>query len=406
MLLLVPWPAAAPGREETMFHGRLHTRPLLAAVVAAVAACEEPAAPAPADEPVFAAGDRVGLPLPLSTGEERLLFAQGKVVFQTVFTPATGLGPLFNQASCAECHEDPVAGGVGDEVEVHATAYQGGGCNDLSAEGGPVIQDSVTPALHAALGIDRAPMPPDTTATARRTTPALFGFGLLDAVPDEAILALADPDDRNGDGISGRPNRSADGRLGRFGRKAFVPTLREFNAKAFVAEMGITNPAEPVEGTVGGNPLPAGVDPASDPEITQDALDAADAFVRLLAPPRTQLLSLAQMRGRQVFSSIGCVACHVPALQTGSQPVRALSKKVVPAYTDLLLHDMGSDLADICLGLATPSEFRTEPLMGVRFKSAFLHDGRAPTIEAAVELHGGEAAAARDRFVRLSLKQR
>src|SRR5437879_1000051 len=111
--------------------------------------------------------------------------------------------------------------------------------------GGPVIQDSVTPALHAALGIDRAPMPPDTTATARRTTPAVFGLGLLDAVPESAILALADPDDANGDGISGRPNRSADGRLGRFGRKAFVPTLREFTAAAFRNEMGITNPALP-----------------------------------------------------------------------------------------------------------------------------------------------------------------
>src|SRR5213594_1954169 len=155
MLLLVPWPAAAPCREETMFHGRLHTRSLLAALVVAVAACEEPAAPSPADEPVFAAGDGVGLPLPLSTGEERLLFAQGKVVFQTVFTPATGLGPLFNANSCAECHEDPVVGGVGDELETHATAYHGGVCDDLGRIGGPVIQDSMTPALAQFLGIEK-----------------------------------------------------------------------------------------------------------------------------------------------------------------------------------------------------------------------------------------------------------
>ncbi len=389
-----------------MFHGRLHIRSLLAVVVAAITACEEPAAPSMADEPVFAAGDGVGLPLPLSNAQERRLFRQGQVMFQTVFTPATGLGPLFNQTSCAGCHEDPVVGGVGDELEVHATAYQGGVCNDLSTEGGPVIQDSVTLALHAALGIDRAPMPPDTTATARRTTPAVFGLGLLDAVPDSAILALADPDDRNGDGISGRPNRSADGRLGRFGRKAFVPTLREFTALAFRNEMGVTNPAVPGEETVGGNPMPPGVDPTTDPEITQHALDATEAFMRLLAPPRPQTLSLAQTRGRQIFSSIGCVACHVPALQTGFNPVKALSNKLAPAYTDLLLHDMGSNLADICLGLAEPSEFRTEPLMGMRFKSVYLHDGRAPTIEAAIELHGGEATAARDRFVRLSLPQR
>jgi len=392
-----------------MLQGGPHTRLLLAALVAAVTACAEPAAPG-IDEPflpggtILGATSGVGLPLPLSTADERRLFTRGRVAFQTVFTPATGLGPLFNGNSCAECHEDPVAGGVGDEVEVHATVYQGGVCDDLSASGGPVIQDSVTPALHAALGIDKEPLPPEATGTAHRTTPALFGFGLLDAVPDSAILALADPDDRNGDGISGRPNRSADGRLGRFGRKAFVATLREFNSDAFVIEMGITTPTRPREEGIGGDPLPAGVDPTPDPEITQEDVDAADAFVRLLAPP-PQALSVARTRGRRIFSSIGCVACHVPALQTGYNPVTALSNRVVPAYTDLLLHDMGPDLADICLGLAEPSEFRTEPLMGVRFKSVFLHDGRAPTIEAAIELHGGEAAAARDRFAQLSSQQ-
>ena len=393
-----------------MLQGGPHTRLLLAALVAAVTACAEPAAPG-TDEPFLPGGTLlgatydVGASLPLSTADERRLFTRGRVAFQTVFTPATGLGPLFNGNSCAECHEDPVAGGVGDEVEVHATVYQGGVCDDLSASGGPVIQDSVTPALHAALGIDKEPLPPEATGTAHRTTPALFGFGLLDAVPDSAILALADPDDRNGDGISGRPNRSADGRLGRFGRKAFVATLREFNSDAFVNEMGITTPTRPREEGIGGNPLPAGVDPTPDPEITQEDVDAADAFVRFLAPP-PQALGFGPMPGRGIFSSIGCAACHVPALRTGDNPVTALSNTVVPAYTDLLLHDMGPDLADICLGLAEPSEFRTEPLMGVRFKSVFLHDGRAPTIEAAIELHSGEAAAARDRFGALSMKQR
>ena len=96
----------------------------------------------------------------------------------------------------------------------------------------------------------------------------------------------------------------------------------------------------------------------------------------------------------------------MPALFTGPNRVSALSHKVVRAYTDLLLHDMGPDLADICVARALPSEFRTEPLMGVRFKSVYLHDGRAPTIEAAIELHGGEATAARDRFVQLSSQQR
>ena len=348
----------------------------------------------------------LGGPLPFLTSGEQRLFASGNVVFQTVFTPATGLGPLFNNTACAQCHEDPVVGGIGEEVEVHATAYQGGVCSDLAAVGGPVIQDSMTPALRAALGIDKEPVPAAATGIGHRTTPSVLGFGLLDAVPDAEILARADPDDRDGDGISGRPNRSADGRIGRFGRKAQVPTLREFVEQAFVMEMGITNPAIPTEHTVGGAPLPAGVDPTSDPELTQQGLDAAVAFSQLLAPPAPVGNPVIRMGGQQIFSRIACDGCHVPRLRTGDNPVRALRYKYVEAYTDLLLHDMGPDLADICLGLAEPAEFRTEPLMGLHFKSNFLHDGRASSIEEAIRLHAGEATGARDRFLALSERQR
>ncbi len=358
------------------------------------------------DRGIVSLTPRVGRPLRMLTRDERALFARGSVVFQTVFTPATGLGPLFNNTACAQCHEDPVVGGVGEELELHATAFQGGACNDLAALGGPVIQDSVTPALHEALGIDREPVPPEASATGRRTTPSILGFGLLDAVPDAEILALADPEDRDGDGISGRPNRAADGRIGRFGRKAQVPTLREFNASAFVMEMGITNPEAPTEQTIRGAPLPPGVDPTPEPELAQQDLDAADAFVRFLAPPTPFGSFVARTNGNRIFSRIGCAGCHVPALRTGPNPVRALAYQVVYAFTDLLLHDMGPDLADICLGLATPSEFRTEPLMGLRFKTTFLHDGRAPTIDGAIRLHAGEAGGARDRFLALSPRER
>jgi len=153
---------------------------------------------------------------------------------------------------------------------------------------------------------------------------------------------------------------------------------------------------------VGGNPLPAGVDPLPEPEIDQEAIRTADAFVRFLAPPAPLHPGREGKRGRALFASIGCAACHVPVLKTGDNPVRALSHRKVAAYTDLLLHDMGPDLADICLGLATPSEFRTEPLMGLHLMPSFLHDGRAKTLEEAVTLHGGEAARARDRFQSLS----
>lgn len=361
---------------------------LLLGAVTAMAACRRP--PQPGD------------PLRGLSAAERDRFGRGRVAFDSVFTPEAGLGPLFNADACGECHEAPVAGGAGDEVERHAAAFHpqgpGGACDELVALGGPVFQQRVTPALRAAIGIDSEPVPPQATVIAARTSPDIFGFGLLDAVPDSAILALADPDDRDGDGISGRPNRFFDGRLGRFGRKALVPTLRDFNDGAFVIEQGITNPAAPDEGTLGGRPFPPGTDPTPEPELSRDATDLVDFFVRLLAPPTPQRLSREARLGSEVFARVGCEGCHVPALRTGDSPVPALRRREVAAYTDLLLHDMGPELADICFALATPSEFRTEPLMGARLMTRFLHDGRATTLEQAIDLHGGEGAKARDLF--------
>jgi len=351
-----------------------------------------------------------GDPLPGLSAAERAQFDSGRAVFDSTFTPQVGLGPLFNASGCGECHEDPVTGANGDEVEHNATVFHperaGAMCDELADKGGPVFQDSVTPALHAALGIDREPRPPSATIIAERTTPDILGFGLLDAVPDSVILSYADPDDKNHDGISGRPNRFFDGRLGRFGRKASVPTLREFNDGAFQVEIGITNPSVPVEGTVAGDPLPAGTDPAPEPEIGARGLELADAFVRLLAPPAPLKQSREARRGRDVFAQVGCTGCHIPTLRTGDNPIPALSHKEVAAYTDLLLHDMGPQLADICFGLAKPSEFRTEPLMGVTLATKFLHDGRAKTPEQAIEMHGGEGMRSRDLFEALPAADR
>ncbi len=348
-----------------------------------------------------------GDPLRGLTAEELARFDMGRAVFERTFSPETGLGPLFNANACGECHERPVSGGTGDEVEVHVAAVRPDGfCDPLDGQGGFVIQQHATPALTAALGIEREPVPPEATAQAGRSTPDLLGFGLLDAVPDAAILALADPEDRNHDGISGRLNRFVDGRLGRFGRKAFVPTLKEFNEGAFVIEMGITNPAIPTEETIGGKPIPPGVDPVPEPEISEQDMNRADDFVRFLAPPPALPLDREGERGRLIFGTIGCAACHVASLTTGDHPVAALRHKHVEAYTDLLLHDMGAERADICLGHASPSEFRTEPLMGLRLMTSFLHDGKATSVEEAIELHAGEAKVARDRFGRLSALER
>ena len=337
---------------------------------------------------------------------QREQFDRGRAVVEREFEPETGLGPLFNAPACGECHEDPVAGGGGDEIEAHVALLRSDGtCDPLVEQGGPVIQQVATPALREALGIDGEPVPPGAPV-ARRSTPDLLGFGLLDAVPDATILARADPDDRDRDGISGRPNRFFDGRLGRFGRKAIVPSLRDFNDGAFVIEQGVTNPAVPLEETIGGRPIPAGVDPVPEPEIDQRAIDDTDAFVRFLAAPARRSLDYEGRHGRELFGSIGCVGCHVPTLETSNSAIEPLRGKKVAAYTDLLLHDMGPELADICLGEASPSEFRTEPLMGLRLNSRFLHDARAGTVQEAIELHGGEAAAARDRFRSLSVKDR
>ena len=353
-----------------------------------------------------------GDPLRGLSAVERAQFDSGRAVFDSTFTPETGLGPVFNADGCGECHEDPAAGGGGDEVERHATAFhpvaqaESRPCDELADQGGFVYQNHVTPLLHAALGIDSEPIPEAATAVGRRATPPIFGFGLLDAVPDSEILAYADPEDTDHDGISGRPNRFFDGRLGRFGRKALVPTLFEFNEGAFSAEQGVTTPAVPTEETVAGTPVPAGTDPAPDPEISTHQVELASAFVQLLAPPAPLMFSREAKQGREVFSRIGCARCHLPTLTTGDSPIAALRHKRVDAYTDLLLHDMGPELGDICLALATPSEFRTEPLMGLHLKKNFLHDGRATEVEQAVDLHGGEAAKVRDVFRSLAPGER
>ena len=190
-----------------------------------------------------------GEPLAWVTPEERARFEQGAQHFDVEFENETGLGPLFNEASCAECHEDPARGGAGDEVEVHATAISlDGSCNELADFGGPVFQTFSSRALQpllAQLKVEKEPVPPAAIAVGLRTSSPLFGLGLLDAVPDAALLALADPLDRNGDGISGRANLTPEGRVGRFGRKAVVASLRAFNDGAFRDEMGITSAAVP-----------------------------------------------------------------------------------------------------------------------------------------------------------------
>jgi CxxC motif-containing protein (DUF1111 family) len=359
-----------------------------------------------ADEPL-------DVPLPGLTPDQLDRFNRGRAVFSRVFTDQSGLGPSFNSSACASCHEEPSTGGFGDDldedVETHVSVESNGACLDLAAFGGAVIQHHTTASLQSyypGYVSEQVPLQAGTHV-AHRTTPALFGFGLLDAVPASTILALADPTDANDDGVRGRPS-IVNGQVARFGRKATDVTLLGFNAGAFQNEMGITSTIAPAEQALAGVPFPfdATIDPIAGPEISDEDLALATDFVRFLSPPPQLRGGPDANDGRELFTSTGCATCHVPSLRTGPSPIKALSNVNVAAFTDLLLHDMGPGLADICRGGASPSEFRTEPLMGLRFRTHFLHDARSATLEDAIQQHGGEASRARDGFAGLKPGQR
>ena len=343
-----------------------------------------------------------GDPLPFLSPSQLAVFHQGMAVFATEFTPATGLGPLFNSTSCAQCHNDPVLGGYGDSAEVHMTTYTHGKrtCDMLGPLGGPVVQQHATPELQAAMGIVKEPNPPGATGTGMRTTPIIFGLGLIDAVSDRTIIALSRIP--HPEGVHGKPAILPSGRVGRFGRKATVASLDEFNAGAFFNEMGVTNPLNPVEGTVAGQPLPAGADLAPDPEIDATTLNAASSFVKYLAPPSPLPQTPETRLGQQLFAQVKCTSCHVPVIWTGFSQVAALRFRPVYAYSDLLLHNLGEGNKDACNGVAAPGEFRTQPLFGMQFLDMFMHDGVSETVGEAVQRHGGEATVSRTLFNQLN----
>ena len=173
--------------------------------------------------------------------------------------------------------------------------------------------------------------------------------------------------------------------------------------------MGIVSSIAPLEQMlVGVPPLPfsSDISPTHGAEISDEDLALATDFVRFLRPPPQAKRDAAANDGRDLFASIGCATCHTPSMKTGPSAVKALSNVTVAAFTDLLLHDMGPGLADICRGNTLPSEFRTEPLMGLRFRGHFLHDARSGTIEDAILQHGGESSRSRDRFAGLKASQR
>jgi CxxC motif-containing protein (DUF1111 family) len=347
-------------------------------------------------------------PLPGLTAEELADFDEGLEEFEEVETVAEGLGPVFNGKSCAECHAVPSVGGSEPNLGVARETRIGGLNGDpLERVGGPLLQQRSIDSSCVAGEV----VPPDATFVSLRLSTPLFGAGLMEAIPASAILQRADPDDGDGDGISGRANivfnpDTGQNELGRFGWKAQVATLHQFAGDAYLNEMGITNPTFPNENKPQGNrpvPSPSECDPVAGLEDDGSGVDAFANFMRFLAPASRRPVTDQGRRGEQVFSEIGCASCHVPTMTTGNNRVKALSKKPVNLFSDLLLHDMGPGLADgIVQGDATGSEFRTAPLWGLSRRDRFLHDGRSNTIAEAILLHGGEAQNARVGFERLN----
>ena len=358
----------------------------------------------PAGPPPFP--DRPGRPLPGLEEREAGRFLLGQAVFERLATEEEGLGPLFNAPRCSTCHDDPGSGGTSDIRVVKATRWDGERCDLLHEQGGDNIQQLATPLLTAhGLGPER--IPPDANASASVTAPTLYGLGLVEAIPLATLRALADPEDRDGDGISGRLGTDASGQPGRFGRKGEVATLAGFVDTALRFELGFTTPDHPREEAVNGVPIPPDADPMGEPEIDRRGVDLLTEYVRYLGPPAPRRPAAGPDRdaidaGEIIFRETGCAACHVPELETGAHAVPALSRVRVPLYSDLLLHDLGPGLSGVCGPGAAPTEHRTARLWGLGLRRAFLHDGRASSLPAAVEAHGGEGAASREAFRGLS----
>ncbi len=418
---------------------------LLLALAASLAACDASAPEAEADAALLGGATTVfdatshafSAPAPNLSADARALHLEGDVAFEATFVTApapvnAGLGPVFNNTSCIACHARDgrsraslllrvSAGGRGVRGEPTTVPGLGLQLQDRAVAGaspeGRVVVEWAERAERLADGEvvllrvptyriegTRAPLPAGVEVSPRFSRP-VFGLGLLEAVPEADLLALADAQAGQGE-VSGRPNWVWDPveervRIGRFGWKANQPSLLSQAATAYAEDMGVSSAVFP--------------NADGEAEVSMETIRAVAFYSQTLGvPARRRLDDPAVRRGERLFERVGCAACHAPRLRTGTLPgVPAVSNQAIRPYTDLLLHDMGPALADGRADFeADGREWRTPPLWGLGLATVvngteeLLHDGRARGVVEAILWHGGEAEPARERFRQLGRADR
>ena len=365
----------------------------------------------------------------------------------------TGLGPVYNNISCVNCHRNdgegiPTAGfsnsGLLFRISQPGTDAHGGPLA-VPEYGGQIQDQAVLGAKpEANINIAYTDMPvtyPDgTVVTLRkpnytlqnmylpitgsymlspRLAPPMVGLGLLENVPEQTILSFVDAGDANGDGITGKANYVYDvytkkQEIGKFGLKANTPTLLTQIATAYQQDMGVTSYVQPVESAYGQQQM-HGVAGDAHPELADSLLNYVLYYVKTLAVPARRDVTDADVKtGQLIFNQINCSGCHRPTMRTGVDvTMPEISNQRIQPFTDLLLHDMGEGLADNRPDfLATGTEWRTQPLWGIGLlqkttgTAYYLHDGRARTLEEAILWHDGEAKKSKQQFLQLSSGER
>lgn len=386
---------------------RFQILPLISILALLILACEDLVPPGSSPDQLLDG------PIDGLTHEQNRRFLLGDVAFNDdIFTVEKGLGPIFVATSCGSCHAGDGKGHPFTTLTRFGQTDETG--NHYLTLGGPQLQHRSVPG-YAAETI------PEGVAFSKFTPPGNTGLGFFELVPDAELIGMADPNDEDGDGISGTVNwvsvpsyiepkgeviEQNEKYIGRFGKKASVYNLLQQTVGAYHQDIGIASGYSPYD-------IYSGLE--CDPEVSTETINNVVFYLQTLKAPIQRNADQHEIaQGKTLFIQAGCEKCHKQTLTTASSPVAGLSNKTFSPYTDLLLHDMGPGLDDgYTEGTARTYEWRTAPLWGLGLSPNsqggdyyLLHDGRARSIEEAIELHGGEASSSRDAYRSYSDEQK